>query len=268
MSRYLPPMRKAVISVSGGMDSTALLLRMLAEGYFVEVINFNYGQKHGLERQRLQKNISLLHRKKQPVFYRELTIPTLTGSALTDPEIEVPKGFYEEDNMKATVVPNRNAIFMAFLYSRALDIANESDSNVDIALGIHSGDHAIYPDCREEFVDAIMQAFAKGNWNSHRVGVRTPFIEMDKARILKGALTNCEALGLDFDEVFANTLTSYDPDEQGRSNGKTGSDVERILAFHEIGRKDPVEYVDGWEVALANAIQAQEDFEKQKGVPA
>ena len=81
---------------------------------------------------------------------------------------------------------------------------------------------------------------------------------MDKERILQDALTSCGSLGLEFDEVLRNTLTSYDPDGTGRSNGRTGSDVERILAFHAIGRKDPIEYQTSWEDVLEHALELKE----------
>ena len=108
-----------------------------------------------------------------------------------------------------------------------------------IALGVHSGDHAIYPDCRPEFYDAIGNAFAVGNWDSEKVSFQLPYIDGDKETILRDALISCQKLDLDFDTVFANTNTSYNPDSQGRSSGTSGADVERILAFHAIGRKDP-----------------------------
>ena len=159
--------------------------------------------------------------------------------------------------MKATVVPNRNAIFASILYGYALSTSIREDVDVEIALGVHSGDHAIYPDCRPEFYESIGESFAMGNWDSERVSFNLPYIDGDKTIILRDALISCQKLGLDFDTVFANTNTSYNPDEEGRSSGKSGADVERILAFHEIGRKDPVEYIDSWEVVLSGALKAQ-----------
>ena len=86
-----------------------------------------------------------------------------------------------------------------------------------------------------------------GNWDSERV-LSIYHILMVKNNYSPDALISCQKLGLDFDTVFANTNTSYNPDAEGRSSGKSGADVERILAFHEIGRKDPVEYIDSWEL--------------------
>jgi 7-cyano-7-deazaguanine synthase len=121
---------------------------------------------------------------------------------------------------------------------------------VSIVLGVHSGDHAIYPDCRPEFYTALEHAFFVGNWDAERVTFNLPYLELDKSAILSDAKASINHLGLNFEEVFARTMTSYAPDNDGRSHGKTGSDIERILAFHAIGEKDPLEYVDSWEDVL------------------
>jgi len=181
-------------------------------------------------------------------------------SALTDENYDVPEGHYEEEQMKQTVVPNRNAIFSSILYGMALSISTIEDSDVVIALGVHSGDHAIYPDCRPEFYKALATAFSIGNWDSDRVRFELPYIDGDKSTILKDALNSCNQLNLDFDEILASTITSYNPDDLGRSSGKSGSDVERILAFHEIGRIDPIEYVESWESVLENALKLKNEF--------
>ena len=160
--------------------------------------------------------------------------------------------------MKATVVPNRNALFASLLYGTALSIANAQQADVEVVLGVHSGDRAIYPDCRPEFYVALEHAFAIGNWDSERVAFTLPYLELDKTTILQDAEKSIDHLGLDFDEVFRRTLTSYQPDEEGRSDGTTGSDVERILAFHAVGRRDPVEYIHPWEEVLAKLSKVNE----------
>ena len=166
------------------------------------------------------------------------------------------EGHYEEEQMSYSS-PEPCAIFASILYGYALSISTKENIDVSIALGVHSGDHAIYPDCRPEFYDSIGESFALGNWDSERVSFNLPYIDGDKVTILRDALISCQKLGLDFDTVFANTNTSYNPDKQGRASGKSGADVERILAFHEIGRRDPVEYVDTWDVVLSGALKAQ-----------
>ena len=182
---------------------------------------------------------------------------SIFNSSLLNDESDVPEGHYEEEQMKSTVVPNRNAIFSSILYGYALSIAVKNNANVKIALGVHSGDHAIYPDCRPQFYNALEHAFQIGNWDSEKVSFELPYIDGDKKSILLDALKSCEALEIDFDTIFSNTNTSYNPDSEGRSSGKSGADIERILAFKAIGRVDPVEYIDSWEVVLSNAVEVE-----------
>jgi len=245
------------MALSGGMDSSSLLLRLLRENYDVTAISFNYGQKHVVELERATSLIEYLEGKGLSVIHHVADLRSATAlfeSNLLMGGDDVPEGHYEEDNMKATVVPNRNALFSSLLYGVALSLATKHNTQAEIVLGVHSGDHAIYPDCRPEFYRALEHAFATGNWESERVSFTLPYLETDKTGILQDAEESTEALGLEFDEVFKRTITSYAPDEDGRSHGGTGSDVERILAFHAIGRKDPVEYVKPWEDVLHDAL--------------
>lgn len=244
------------------MDSTCLALRHLAEGRTLHLLSFDYGQKHRLELERLDANLEYWRKAGLPVTHRRLLVPfgALADSALTTESLAVPQGFYAEENMKQTVVPNRNAIFTALCYAYALSLANQTSDKVELALGVHSGDHAIYPDCRREFFDALHAAFVLGNWNGDAVVMHLPYLDMDKESILRDAETSCAVLGLDFDTVLANTSTSYAPTAEGKADGKTGSDVERILAFYAIGRVDPVEYTDGWATALAYAQKVKQAF--------
>ena len=254
---------RAVMALSGGMDSTGLLMRLLADGYKVSCLSYNYGQKHSIELERAEANIAYLASNEIEVEHRIADLSSAMGifhSALTTEGYEVPEGHYEEDQMKQTVVPNRNAIFSSILYGYALSIALREECDVVIALGVHSGDHAIYPDCRPEFYDAISHAFEVGNWDSEKVSFHLPYIDGDKETILRDAEDALSMLNLDFDTVFANTNTSYNPDAQGRSSGRSGADVERILAFHAIGRKDPVPYVESWGTVLSNALQVEKEM--------
>ena len=253
-------MTRAVMSLSGGMDSTALLLRLIAEGDNVTCVSYDYGQKHSIELDRARDNISYL---RENGYNTEHLVVDLSSammslhSALTSEDLVVPEGHYESRQMKQTVVPNRNAIFSSILYAHALSIALSEDCQVRIALGVHSGDHAIYPDCRPEFYESLERAFSIGNWDSERVSFYLPYISADKVTILEDSLDSCASLRLDFDTVFSNTNTSYNPDEMGRSSGKSGADVERVLAFHALGRIDPVEYVDDWETVLKYALDQE-----------
>ena len=257
-------MKQAVLSLSGGMDSSTLLLHLLANDYKVTALSFDYGQKHRVELERAQQLVDYLNDRRLEITprlpYAEVTYQTikldgltsLLDSALVEGGDDVPEGHYEEDNMKATVVPNRNKIFSSLIQSVALSIANKTESAVKIAMGIHAGDHAIYPDCRQEFRDADYKAFAEGNWDAQRVGLYTPYLNGDKFDILKDGEVCCKELGIDFDEVYKRTNTSYKPTAEGLSDYKSASSVERIEAFLKLGRKDPVVYVDGWDTAKSH----------------
>ena len=260
-------MIRAVMALSGGMDSTGLLLRLLADGYKVSCISYEYGQKHRIELERAKANIEYLEGEGHQVEHKIADLSSamsLFHSALTSDDIEVPEGYYEEEQMKITVVPNRNAIFASILYGYALSVSHREDCDVEIAMGVHSGDHAIYPDCRPEFYSAIAGAFALGNWGSDRVSFHLPYIDGDKETILRDALESCSVLNLDFETIFENTLSSYNPDSEGRASGTSGADIERILAFHALGREDPIEYTKPWKDVLQGALNSQLRFHVMK----
>ena len=256
--------KQAVLSLSGGMDSSTVLLHLLANDYQVTAVSFDYGQKHDVELERAQQLVDYLNSNSEkhteggnqhvfhPVKYQRITLQglvSLLDSNLVKGGDDVPEGHYEEDNMKDTVVPNRNKMFSSIIQAVALSIAQQEGCEVKIAMGIHAGDHAIYPDCRQEFRDADYNAFVEGNWDADKVTYYTPYLDGDKFDILKDGERCCEKLGLDFNQVYVRTNTSYKPDAEGRSDYKSASSVERIEAFLKLGRKDPVEYIDGWETA-------------------
>ena len=247
------------------MDSTTLLLHLINKKFSVYALSFNYGQKHILELEKASNNIKYLNKKGFDVFHKILDISdaaTLLQSSLTDENSDIPKGYYKEKNMKSTVVPNRNAIFTSFAYAFALTLNKKYNTDVDVALGVHSGDHDIYPDCREGFYKKLFAAFHEGNWNSENINLHLPYLNFTKSEIIKDAISSCEALNLDFKKIFTNTITSYEPNEKGISNGKTASDIERILAFHEIGIEDPLKYNQPWLKVLSNAINLEKEYKK------
>ena len=259
--------KQAVISLSGGMDSSTVLLRLLAEGYQVTAISFDYGQKHNVELLRAAELVEYLNQNGYKGKIRRQTITFLglkpmVSSNLIQGGDEVPEGHYEEDNMKDTVVPNRNKMFSSIIQSIALSIANEMDCEVKIAMGIHAGDHAIYPDCRQEFRDSDYKAFLEGNWDAGKVTYYTPYLDGDKFDILKDGEKCCNVLKLDFDEVYKRTNTSYKPNFEGHSDYKSASSVERIEAFLKLGRKDPVTYIDGWETAKKHVEELLINYNK------
>jgi 7-cyano-7-deazaguanine synthase len=283
-------MKQAVLSLSGGMDSSTLLLHLLANGYEVTALSFDYGQKHRVELERAKSLVEYINdvmfKTKVDNFVKHQVIKLdgltkLLNSALVEGGKDVPEGHYEQDNMKETVVPNRNKIFSSLIQAVALSVATKNEKQeCDIALGIHAGDHAIYPDCRQEFRDADMEAFKIGNWDSELVNFYTPYLHTDKFGILQDGEVCCEKLGLDFNEVYKRTNTSYKPIKhyyrletnafKWYSDYKSAASVERIESFIKLDRPDPVEYADetgpvSWEVAKAHVEKVlAEHLESQK----
>ncbi len=246
------------------MDSTSLLLHLLTQDYQVHGLSFDYGQKHLIELEFLQRNLDYLSENDIRLRHQVIDLSVLGElfhSALLDDALPIPLGHYQQANMTETVVPNRNAIFASIAYGRAWSLAKKTGAQVRLSLGVHSGDHAIYPDCRPEFYQALWRAFQVGNWQAEQVELYLPFLNFDKADILRDAQRCIEQLELDFDTIFANTLTSYQPDPAGRAHGLTGSDVERILAFDELGLRDPIEYAQPWETVVAEAKQQLASFQ-------
>ena len=239
--------KHVVVSLSGGMDSSTLLLRAINEYDTVTGISFDYGQKHRVELERAQSLIDYLADNGHKVNYRQIKLDGLVDlldSALVQGGDDVPEGHYEQDNMKETVVPNRNKMFASIVQAVALSVANKTGETCDIALGIHAGDHAVYPDCRQEFRDADDAAFRMGNWDADQVGYFTPYLDTDKFGILQNGEILCAKLKINFDDVYSRTNTSYKPFPSGNSDYKSASSVERIEAFIALGRKDPVQYED------------------------
>ena len=279
--------KHVVVSLSGGMDSSTLLLRCLKEYDTVTALSFDYGQKHRVEIERAQSLVKYLNDNPTRVFHHdhipggfEESYPSvnyrvikldglvdLLNSALVMGGAEVPEGHYAEENMKATVVPNRNKIFASITQAVALSIADKTGEQCDIAMGIHAGDHAIYPDCRQEFRDADDHAFRMGNWGSEKVGYFTPYLEGDKFTILQDGKVLCNELMLNFNEVYSRTNTSYKPiqyNEVWFSDYKSASSVERVEAFIKLGHPDPVEYADetgpvSWEHVVKEVSKVLED---------
>ena len=265
----------AVLSLSGGMDSSTLLLHLLSEGYEVTALSFDYGQKHRVELERATELVKYINNnlnedwnnwKYEPVTHQIIELNGLSqllNSSLVEGGSDVPEGHYAAENMKETVVPNRNKIFSSIIQAVALSIADKNDAECSIAMGIHAGDFSVYPDCRQEFRDVDELAFRAGNWGHERVKVYTPYINVMKGDILKDGVTCCEKLGLDFDEVYKRTNTSYKPmihNGVWYSDYKSAASVERIEGFIKLGRRDPVSYGDengpvSWEVAKKHVEQ-------------
>jgi 7-cyano-7-deazaguanine synthase len=287
--------KQAVLSLSGGMDSSSLLLHLLADGYQVTALSFDYGQKHKVELERATSLVDYINdiwNANYPPFDNDKNyswysvthqiikldgLSQLLNSSLVEGGDDVPEGHYEQDNMKETVVPNRNKIFSSLIQAVALSIATKNNTECAIAMGIHAGDHAIYPDCRQEFRDIDFEAFKQGNWDSHLVSIYTPYLQVSKLEILSDGIYACNKLGFDFNEVYKRTNTSYKPilikhpwsDFNGTwySDYKSAASVERIEAFIKLGRPDPVAYADetgpvSWEVAKAHVENVLNNYGK------
>ncbi|MGL6022694.1 MAG: 7-cyano-7-deazaguanine synthase [Chitinophagaceae bacterium] len=257
----------ALLSLSGGMDSTCLLVKLLKERYQkVICVSFAYGQTHAIEIEKATQNINYLKKKKYAVehviFNLESIFSTFSSSLISRNRKKIPQGHYHQNNMQSTVVPNRNGIFSAIIYGQALSISEFEKCCIDISLGIHSGDHFIYPDCTPEFRYVLATAFKIGNLQSENIAYYTPYLHLHKGSILKDCFENCKYLKLDFDTILGNTITSYNPDKEGKSSGKSGADIERIEAFMSLGRRDPIVYQDTWENVVKHAKKIIKQYKK------
>jgi 7-cyano-7-deazaguanine synthase len=202
------------------MDSTVLLAKMLDDGHAVTALSVNYNQRHRRELdaaravcdhydvEHVVVDLSDLHR-------------VMRGSSQTD-DIDVPEGHYADENMKKTVVPNRNMILLSVATAHCVSLGYDV-----VAYGAHAGDHAIYPDCRPVFVDQMKRAMRFCDYSA--IDLWSPFQSMDKGDIAD--------LGVSLDVPFHLTWTCYKGEE--KACGKCGACVERLEAFAKFGHVDP-----------------------------
>ncbi|WP_158770626.1 MULTISPECIES: 7-cyano-7-deazaguanine synthase QueC [unclassified Paraglaciecola] len=215
--------QKVVVIFSGGMDSFTVLNMAVNDGYEVYALSFDYGQRHSKEldyASRACQNLGVSHKIIDISAINEL----IGGSSLTS-DIDIPEGHYAEESMKQTVVPNRNMILlsMAVGYAVSLDATK-------VFYGAHSGDHAIYPDCRPEFVERMNDVCAIANYE--KVEIISPFLYQSKIDILTAGLN----MGLDYNL----TWTCYNGRE--KACGKCGACQERLEAFEQNNTQDPLSY--------------------------
>ena len=305
--------KQAVLSLSGGMDSSTLLLHLLANNYEVTALSFDYGQKHKVELERATELVEyinyncpcLLDEEGNPHFspYQPVThqiikldgLAQLLVSGLVDNDsMEMKTGHYAHENALTTVVPNRNAIFSSIIYAVALSIVKRTGNHCNISLGTHMGDFdnkkqsGIYPDCSEEFKQAIEHAFKIGNWDSDKVDYYAPYNVTNKTGVLKDGIECCEKLGLDYKEIYKRTNTSYAPiyvapkdkiedgllliETKGRwhSDYKSGASIERVESFIKLGLEDPVQYAEedgtlvSWKFVKEYVEKICEEWEKSE----
>lgn len=226
---------KIALILSGGMDSSVLFWKLLSKNQVNEIhcLTFDYGQRHKKEIDSAVLVVKaariFIGKKGYPINVYHSVIPIArfneiaVGSSQTDKSVEVPEGHYEEENMKKTVVPNRNMVMLSiaasYCFARKLSI---------LFYGAHAGDHAIYPDCRPSFVEAMNETFKLADWEELKLAA--PFIEYDKGDIAK--------LGVELGTPFNLTWTCYKGLE--RPCGKCGACQERAEAFKKAGAIDPL----------------------------
>ncbi|MGP9568586.1 7-cyano-7-deazaguanine synthase QueC [Halomonas sp. AOP5-B2-8] len=213
-----------VVIYSGGMDSYTVLHRALREGLNVHALSFDYGQRHARELDTARQVCSALGLPHQVVDIRAIH-GLIDNSALTNPHQAMPQGDYAENNLRSTVVPNRNMILISLAIAKAVNIGA---GRVDY--GAHGGDHILYPDCRPEFVDAMNHVAGIANFEP--VKLHAPYLSASKADILRDGL----AMGLD----YRHTWTCYEGREL--ACGVCGSCTERLAAFAANGVTDPLPY--------------------------
>jgi 7-cyano-7-deazaguanine synthase len=225
-------MKRGVVLLSGGVDSTTTLAIAIAEGYEAYALSFDYGQRHKIEIDAARRVADSLGAKEHRVARIDLRV--FGGSALTD-DLDVPKkrsGKEIEHGIPVTYVPARNTIFLAY----ALAWAEVLMAN-DIFLGVNAIDYSGYPDCRPEFIDAfenVANLGTKAGVEGRRFRVHTPLIKLSKAEIIHKAV----ALGVD----LSLTHSCYDPSSEGLACGECDSCLLRLKGFHEAGLEDPIHY--------------------------
>lgn len=215
---------RAVLIFSGGMDSATLLYDLMNQGIRPICIGFNYGQRHGKELEAAKHLCSMIGIEYKIISLADV-VPLLKGSSQTDPSVPVPEGHYAQENMKLTVVPNRNMIMLSIAIAAAI-----GEKIPVVYYGAHAGDHDIYPDCRQSFVDAMKAAAALCDWTP--VTIEAPYLNMTKGDICKK--------GMLLSVPYESTWTCYVGGE--RPCGKCGSCTERLEAFDFAGATDPLIY--------------------------
>ena len=228
--------KKIVIGLSGGMDSTTLLGLLLSQKYEIHCCSFIYGSTHNKYENKATIDVVNYYKSFSGhiLDYHIMNITKImrgfSSSLLKSCNQEIPEGSYNDENMKKTVVPGRNLIFASIMAGLAESIGAEK-----IALGVHQGDHFIYPDCRPVFIHALDVAIHLSS--DQKVRVITPFENMDKKEILEIGYS------LDIPVPYHLTRTCYK--NQPISCGKCGSCRERLEAFHAIGKEDSIIYEKG-----------------------
>ena len=220
--------KKAVVLVSGGLDSTTVLALALTEGYSCYTLSFDYGQRHRAEliaAERVSQQMGVMAHK-----VVQLDLGSIGGSALTDRSLDVPEE--QTEGIPITYVPARNTIFLS--YALAWAEVLQAD---DIFIGVNAVDYSGYPDCRPEFIEAfekMANLATKAGVEQHHLHIRTPLIDLSKADIIK--------LGLSAGVDYAATVSCYQATDDGLACGKCESCRLRKQGFANAGIADPTRY--------------------------
>ena len=220
------------MALSGGIDSTVLLANLLSEGYKVTTCFFKYGSKHN-EREELAANeVTAYYKVKGSIVDMTDIFDTSSSALLARNMLRPipPTGYQEVGSLAATVVPGRNTVFASALASFAEAEALQSEKTTFIALGIHGGDHALYPDCRPQYADALAKLIHIST--EGRVGFMAPMVHWTKAKIVESGIALSAPLHL--------TWSCYEGKEA--ACGKCGTCRERLAAFESAGVRDPIAY--------------------------
>lgn len=219
-------MKKIIVSLSGGVDSTVVLALAFSQGYDCSAVSFNYGSKHSHFENISASEIALHYNVPFQFISLGRIMKDFKSNLMIDGG-DIPEGNYENEGMSKTVVPARNIIFISILSGLAWSMGAE-----EVWIGIHGGDHAIYPDCRPEFYQAMKEAIRLGT--DGKVELHAPFLTDSKTYIVQK--------GIELGVPFELTRTCYK--EQELACGKCGSCVERLEAFFKNRFVDPIKYED------------------------
>ena len=227
-------MKKAVVLVSGGLDSSTVLAMLDKDGYEIYALSFNYSQTHLVEIAKIKSFITNYSVKAHQVI--NLDLSAFSSSALIDKAIKVPKYLNASeigDNIPVTYVPARNTIFLSYALGYA-----EVVGALDIFIGAHMTDSANYPDCRPEYLKsfaAMANLATKLGVEGNKVNINAPLINMSKAEIV--------AKGLELGVDYSQTISCYDPTPSAVSCGKCHACLVRLEAFETNGQVDRIQYV-------------------------
>ena len=218
---------KVLVSLSGGMDSATVLGLVKSQGHYIKTVGFTYGSKHNAIENEAARKIAEFY----SVPFQLIDLSSIMASFKSDLLLsggKIPEGHYEEASMKQTVVPGRNIIFSAILAGIAM-----SEGLEVVYLGVHAGDHAVYPDCRPKFVEAMRMAILAG---TETVDLGAPFLHDTKVEILK------YGYALNPPVPYHLTRTCYT--DQETACGLCGACQERLSAYKTIGKEDPIPYMN------------------------